>query len=464
MKHPHSKGISRRNFLGQASCAAVGSTALYSTLLNLAMSGRAAAAVPSNEYRALVCLFLGGGNDSYNMLSPLETDEYNAYKSIRADLALDGSTPELTPLPISDAGGRAFGIHPSMPEIRDLYDAGNLAFVANTGTLIRPTTLSDYEQKLDLPKGLFSHADQIKQWQTSVPQGTIGKGWGGRTADLLYSLNSNNQIAMNISLGGANVFQTGSEIIPYAIGSDGSVKVEGLGGTTAIDIARTAAVTSQLDIEYANLFEKTFVEKTKKSKDAADFFQNIIDSNTLSTPLDGSDLESDLAMVARSIKAAPSLGHTRQTFFVFVGGWDHHSDTIANQQSMLGMVSQAVGRFHDALVEIGMLDQVTLFQASDFGRTLNSNGKGSDHAWGGNYFVMGGGVNGGDVYGSYPNLADIASINTGRGRLIPSASVDEYASELVQWLGVQQSDLSTVLPNIGSFPGATDPHPLGFLA
>lgn len=470
MTTSNKKGISRRKFLGQANCAAIGSTTLFSSLLNLAMSNRVAASVPASEYRALVCVLLGGGNDSYNMLSPLESAEYNAYKSIRGDLALDSSTADLTPLPISDQGGRAFGIHPGMPEVRDLYNSGDLAFLANTGTLVRPTTLSMYNNGTDLPLALFSHSDQISHWQTSVPDrrlnagSEIGKGWGGRTADLLHSLNDSNQVSMNISVSGHNIFQTGQQIVPYGISDSGGLILDGHGGSSDIDIARTSAIASQLDLMYSNLFEKTFVNNSKSSLDAALYYQSVIDANPISVDMSDSNLEKDLKIVARSIKAASTLGHKRQTFFISAGGWDHHDNTIGNQAGMLPMVSKAVKKFRDAMVEIGMMDKVTLFQTSDFGRTLTTNSQGSDHAWGGNYLVMGGGVNGGDVYGDYPDFTNLAPIDTGRGRLIPSTSVDEYVSELIQWFGVPASELETVLPNIGNFPNGSQARPIGFLA
>jgi len=470
MKHSNKNGISRRRFLGQANCAALGSTTLFSSLLNLAMSNRVVASVPTNEYRALVCILLAGGNDSFNMLTPLESSEYNAYKNLRGDLALDGSTADLTPLPISDTGGRAFGIHPGMPELRDLYNSGDLAFIANAGTLVRPTSLSDYQNKNDLPLALFSHSDQVLHWQTSLPdrritnQSGIGRGWGGRVADLLHSLNDSNQVSMNISIAGHNTFQTGTQIVPYGISDDGALVPEGFGGASAIDMARTSAITNQLDLEYSNLFERTFVSNTKSALDLASYFQSVIDDNPISVGMNDSNLEKDLKMVARNIKAASTFGHKRQTFFVSFGGWDHHDNTLSQQAGMLPVVSKALKKFRDALVEIGMLDKVTLFQTSDFGRTLTTNGQGSDHAWGGNYLVMGGGVNGGEVYGAYPDFNNLGPIDAGRGRLIPSTSVDEYVSELVQWFGVPPSELSTVLPNIGNFPNGSQTRPIGFLA
>ncbi|MGF1451255.1 MAG: DUF1501 domain-containing protein [Opitutales bacterium] len=464
--------LNRRDFIGQASCAAVGSVSLFSTLLNLSMSGRAAAqsmpmATPgTDDYRALVCLFLAGGNDSFNMLVPRETSEYAAYQNIRKDLALTDT--ELTPQEITDAAsGKRYAIHPSMPQLRNLYNSGDLAFVANCGTLVRPTTLADYNSRTALPLGLFSHSDQISQWQTSVPNKRLGKGWGGRTADLLHSLNDSQQISMNISVSGSNVFQSGDTIVPYSITPDGSVLIEGDNQSSAINIGRSAAIDSALDQQYANLFKETFVRRTRAAKDAAEAFQSAVQNAPITTPFPDTRLGRELRMVAQAINAHSGLGQRRQTFFVQFGGWDHHDEVLNNQQYMLRLVDEAVAAFHAALVEIGMLDKVTLFEASDFGRTLTSNNRGSDHAWGGHYFVMGGAVKGGQLYGQYPDLADgsqFGSLDTGRGRLIPQVSVDEFSAEMALWLGVQPSDLDTVFPNIGNFyaPGGTAP-PVGFL-
>lgn len=459
---------SRRAFLGQASCAAVGSSSLFSTIFNLAMSGNAAAADLDNsgDYKALVCLFLAGGNDSYNMLVPLEAGEYGAYKSIRADLALDGSTPDRTPLPITDPSGRAFGVHPSLGPLRELYNSGRLAFIANAGTLVQPaTTLDMYRSGIGMPLGLFSHSDQIQQWQTSVPDVRVGKGWAGRLADVLHPNNAGQQISMNISLSGTNVLQNGNNVIPYSITSDGSIALGGYNGTTAIDQARTAAVNNMLDYQYSNLFEDTYVRKTRVAVDASEAFAAAVAGNEISTVFPTTDLGLQLRMVARTIKSHAALGHRRQTFFVQYGGWDHHSEVLNSQTTMLAVVADAVKAFHDALVELNMLDKVTLFQNSDFGRTLTTNNQGSDHAWGGNYFVMGGAVNGGRIYGDYPDFRNLTAIDTGRGRLIPGVSVDEYAAELARWFGVQKDKLADVLPNIGRFYNPqSNSMPIGFLS
>jgi uncharacterized protein (DUF1501 family) len=468
-KNPRPARISRRHFLGQASCAAVGSSALFSMLLNMRMANTAAAqAAPDpfdpNDYKALVCLFLAGGNDSFNMLVPSGTDEYAQYAAIRKDLAL--SQASLLSLNPVVGIGRTLGLHPSMGGLASLFNSGKAAFIANVGTLIEPVTKSQYESKsVALPLGLYSHSDQIRQWQTSIPQGTGAVGWGGRTADLLHSLNTNQDISMSISLSGINTWQIGQNIVPYAITENGSIGLSGYEGTWGMNAIRGAAIDSALDLEYRDLFEKSLHNVNNHAIEShVQFSQAIENVADFSTQFPDTHLGEELHMVAKTIAAHGPLGMRRQSFFVQRGGWDHHDEVISSQQYMLGEVSEAVAAFHSAMEEIGLDDSVTLFSASDFGRTLTSNGEGSDHAWGGNHFMVGGAVNGARIAGHYPDLIEDGDLDTGRGRLIPTTSCDEYFAELALWFGVPPSDLDTVLPNINAFynPGSTN-SPLGLL-
>lgn len=458
--------ISRRQFIGQASCAAVGSTALFNTLLNLRMVSTAAAQTIGNDYRALVCLFFGGGNDSFNMLVPRgnASHEYPEYAAIRADLALPQAS--LLPLNALNSMNRVLGLHPSMAGLQGLFENGKAAFVSNVGTLVERITKHQYENDLvPVPLGLYSHSDQIEQWQTSVPETSSPIGWGGRTADLLHSLNDNDVISMNISLSGNNVFQAGRDVIEYAISDDGSIGLDGYEGTWNNAAARATAIDSQLGLTYQNLFEQTFAKSSRGAIDAHYGFMAAINAQPpLTTVFPSTYLGSQLRMIARVIAARGALGMKRQTFFVMRGGWDHHDEVINNQQVMLGEVSDAVTAFYNATVELGIANGVTLFTASDFGRTLTSNGAGSDHAWGGNHFVVGGAVNGRRVFGQYPDLFEDNALDTGRGRIIPTTAVDEYFAELALWMGVDPVNLSTVLPNIGRFytPGSPN-NPLGFM-
>lgn len=451
---PDQRPITRRRFLGQASCAAIGSTALFNTLLNLRLAGTAAGQSigGGNDYKALVCLFLAGGNDSFNMLVPRGSTEYAEYQAIRRDLALPQE--ELLAINPLNAIGRQLGVHPSMADVQNLFEGGKLAFVANVGTLVERINKQQYENgSVPIPLGLYSHSDQIQQWQTSVPDRVTAIGWGGRTADLLTALNQNQQISMNISIAGSNVWQAGNQVVEYSISPYGATELEGYEGTWNYSAPRGAAIDSQLDLEYKNLFEQTFAQRTRGAIDASYLFMNAINSGpalTTTFPAD-SWLGAQLQMVARTIAARNTLNVRRQTFFVMAGGWDHHDEVINNQQVMLGDVSSCLGAFNAAMLELGMQDNVTLFTASDFGRTLTSNGAGSDHAWGGNHIVMGGAVQGQRIFGQYPDLYEDNPLDTGRGRLIPTTSVDELFADLALWLGVDKTNLPLVLPNIERF-------------
>ncbi len=467
-----SRPLSRRTFLGQASCAAISALPVLNTLLNLRLAGSVAAAEAigdPNDYRALVCIFLNGGNDSFNMLVPRGPAEHAEYALVRQDLALP--VDQLLPIhPIDDAG-RQLGLHPGLPEIQALFEAGHAAFVANVGTLVEPTTKLTYGNGLArLPFGLFSHSDQTEQWQTSIPDQRSGVGWAGRMADLIHDLNTNQSVSMNISLAGSNIWQTGNSVFEYAISKDGATELDGyrkyfLPGETLTQL-RSAAVDSQLAQDYANVLQRSFARSERSALDA---YEQFASATNLSLPAGAafpdSLLAEQLAMITRTVAGRGALGMSRQTFFVSVGGWDHHDDVLLNQGAMLPRVSAAIGAFYDALARLGLQNKVTLFIASDFGRTLTSNGRGSDHAWGGHSLVVGGAVNGRRIYGQYPDLYPDSPLDVGRGRLIPTTSVDAYFAELALWLGVSKQNLPLVLPNIARFYDlAGSAPPLGFLS
>ncbi len=461
--------ISRRTFLGQASCAAVSALPVLNTLLNLRLAGSVAAASASaTDYRALVCLFLNGGNDSFNMLVPRGAAEYAEYAAVRQDLAL----PQAQLLPITPLGnpGLLLGLHPGLPEIQALFESGDAAFIANVGTLVEPTNLLTYGNgAAQLPLGLFSHSDQIEQWQTSIPHQRSGVGWAGRMADLIHDLNANQAVSMNISLAGSNVWQTGNSIFEYAITQDGAVGLNGYKKEWVqeygLNQIRSAAIDGQLATDYANILQRSFARSERSALDAYDQFS--IATNVTLPPgatFPATSLAKQFQMIAKTVAGRDALGVSRQTFFISLGGWDHHDEVLANQAAMLPVVSQAIGAFFHALTLLGMQDRVTLFLASDFGRTLTSNGRGSDHAWGGNSLVAGGAVNGRRIYGQYPALHPDNPLDVGRGRLIPGISVDEYFAELALWLGVPKSSLPLILPNIARFyDTAGSVPPIGFL-
>jgi len=455
-------GMSRRNFLGTASCAAVGSTALFSTVLDLGMFN--ALAGTSGDYKALVCLFFGGGIDSYNLLVPRGAAEHAEYAQVRQDLAL----PQVDLLPITPAtpGGIQYGLHPNVPELQTMFGNNQLAFLSNVGTLVEPMTLQQYNDgSVRRPLGLFSHSDQAMHWQTSIPDRRNAVGWAGRMADVLGSVNTNPNISMNISLSGNNTFQSGNVTAHYTITDQGSRGLRGYGGTSLYDQVRTDSIDSLLAMTYQHLFEQTFANRMRGAIDAhLEFSAAIAALPPLQTVFSQTQLSQDFRMVAQTIQARQALGMCRQTFFISMGGWDHHDEVLTNQETMLPVVSAALSEFNTAMIEIGVQNDVTTFTASDFGRTLTSNGRGSDHAWGGNHMIMGGAVQGGDIYGQYPNLYLGNSLDTGRGRLIPTTSTDEYFAELALWFGVSRQDLELVLPNIRRFYDPTSPTtPLGMV-
>lgn len=469
--------ISRRRFLGQVSCAAVGSIPILSTLLSLRLAQDVAAvtAPGSGEYRALVCLFLSGGNDSFNMLVPRSPSAYATYRASRSNLAL--APADL--IDIHPVGLPNFAVHGGMPEVANLFETGKAAFIANVGTLIEPVqNRQQVDQNLRrLPLGLYSHSDQIEQWQTSVPHGRSGGGWSGRMVDLLKDLNSNQTVPMQISLDGSNVWQTGNTVSEYAITPHGATALNGYSPKFLqyqdVVNAMSGAVDSQLAQDYTNILAQTFNTKKRQALDA---YQTFAAATKPPLPrgvtFPNTHLGSRLAMVARTIQARAALGATRQTFFVQWGGWDHHDEVLNAQGAMLPQVSAAIGAFNDALVSLGMSDKVTLYTASDFGRTLTSNNGGSDHAWGSNQLVVGGTVRGKRIFGEYPSLTlnpesgrEVNPLDTGRGRFIPTTSCDSFFAELALWLGVSPSNLPLVLPNIGNFysTSASAP-PVGFMA
>ena len=469
-----SENISRRSFIGQANCAALGSAAVTSAALNLSLLGRlSGAGLPSvsdgDDYKALVCVFLSGGNDSFNMIAPAEGDGYAEYIATRGSVGLppSGAPGGLLPLdgtlPLPD--GRGLGVHPSLPVLQELYNSGEAAIVANVGTLVEPTTLASFENGVArLPAGLFSHSDQSMQWQSSLPdQRAARTGWGGRMSDLLDELNSVSNVSMNISGAGGNLFQSGVNTTSFDLGVNGSVQL--LGGTSPSAIVRREAIDGILAADYQNAFQRAFAARKQQSLIANEEYREAVErAPEINSPFSrGNSLSGQFRNVARTIAARDILGKRRQTFFVELGGFDLHGALGTGHPALLSILNDALSEFRAALLEMGVWNDVTTFTSSDFSRTLGTNGSGTDHAWGGNHFIMGGDVQGGQVYGTYPSLALESEIDTGRGRLIPSTSVDEYVSDLALWMGVSPSSLPLVLPNLSRFHSPATTPAVGYM-
>lgn len=467
----HPQSLTRREFIGQANCAALGSAAVTASILNLSMLGRVAAAdTPADgDYKALVCVFLNGGNDSFNMIAPGSGDGYQEYLAARGEVGLPpiGDTSGLLALngAVSETDDRQLGVHPSLPILRDLYNEGKAAIVANVGTLVQPTSLTGILQgTAKLPNGLFSHSDQMQQWQTSVPDDRqAATGWGGRMADLLRSENAPSNVSMNISANGENIFQTGGVSTPFAIGASGAVELSAWRQNWFRH--RRFAVENILDQEYQNVLERALVSKKQKAIAAnSDYVDALAAAPGLNASFTASNpLAVQLKNVARTIAARTQLGVKRQTFFVEMGGFDLHGRLDSQHPLLLERVQTALSEFFAALDELCLSEHVTTFTSSDFARTLSTNGSGTDHAWGGNHVVFGGAVKGGKVYGTYPELALESALDTGRGRLIPTTSVDEYVSDLALWMGVSKANLPLVLPNLSRFHDPNSGPAMGYM-
>ncbi len=414
---------------------------------------------PFTDYRALVCVFLFGGNDSFNMLVPRSGAEYNAYAASRQNLAIDQAV--LLPINPLTPDGAAYGLHPSMPGLQQKFESGAAAIVSNMGPLLAPTTKTDFlSGSALLPPQLFSHNDQQDQWH-SLKGVTVSKtGWAGRVADLIRASVTDQRLATNASLFGATLFQSADETVAYVMGPGGPVQFEGFSDEGLL-LEQRLAFERVIGATYNTVYERAFAEIQQRALAAADLVSDAIDNApALATEFPTSQLGRQLETVARLIAVRDRLSMERQIFFVAAGGFDSHDNQNQDQPGLLGDVSAALAAFHDATVELTVAEQVTAFTQSDFGRTLTSNGDGTDHAWGGNQVVIGGAVRGRDIYGSYPLLEIGGPEDVGGGRMIPTTSADQYAATLARWFGVDDADLDVVAPHLGNFAV----RDLGFLA
>jgi uncharacterized protein (DUF1501 family) len=466
-----SEPLTRRRFIGQSACAGLGLTGLLSTVgtLRLFTANLAAQSLPGDDYKALVCLFLFGGNDGNNVLIPNDNDGFAAYTRDRGILALPRT--DLLPLTFAQsADGRPYGVHPSLGRIQNLFNRGRAAFVCNVGTLVAPITKADYlSGGAAIPPYLFSHNDQQVQWQTSLPGAQRQIGWGGRLADLLQSLNTGSQVSMNISLAGNNFFQVGNEVFQYHVGPNGSVGLQDFTANWTPVMEQYQAMTQIRNRSYGHLFEQEYADVLNRAVANDTLLKSVLAGipdyaqyfTASQLPTGGlTPVAAQLRMILRLIMARSALGMRRQIFFAALGGFDTHDDQLNDHAALLGMLSNAIADFTDAAEALGVGNNVTLFTASDFNRTYNSNGKGSDHAWGNHQIVTGGAVRGGRLYGDFPRLEISGPDDTGtRGSWIPGVSTDEFSATMAGWFGVPPGDLDLVLPNIGRFARPN----LGFL-
>lgn len=461
--------VSRRDFLR------LGTGTLASSAVLSSMVGwhRVLAATPADTsgYKALVCLYLVGGNDGFNWLVPLTQAGYSAYAAARGNLALAQS--DVLPLVGPSASGTAalasdgyqYGIHPGCPEMKTLFDSGNLAVLGNVGTLIAPTTPAQIQaNSVSLPPQLFSHIDQLTQWQTSYAGSAERYGWAGRVADLYAAQGYTPQLAMNIDIGGANYLQQGAQTNMYVLGTSGAPVLDdtsntgyrsGLRAQTAQQLLSLAASDSNLLVQQYAAIQQRAAAKVSIVNQA------LSAAGDLTTPFPAysgdSGLGDQLHEVARVIKAQSAIGDSRQIFFVMLNGFDTHNNQLNIQAQLLPIVSKNLSTFWAAMTELSMTSQVTLFTATEFGRTLSSNGDGTDHAWGNHHVILGGAVQGGQYYGSMPSLV-IGGANdfgAGLGQMVPTTSTDQYAATLAAWFGVPTSSLTTLFPNLSNFPSTS---------
>ncbi|MEY4749616.1 MAG: hypothetical protein RIQ60_1830 [Pseudomonadota bacterium] len=459
---------SRRHFLRSAtSLAAALPDARAPLALSLAGLGalaadRARAADTSTGYRALVCLFMHGGCDTHNWVVPTDASGYADYAQVRAELAWP--TSKLLPLTSNTQGsGRTFGMPTELAALRGWYESGRAAVLANVGTLVRPISKAEFQTGgAAVPSKLFSHNDQQSMWQSLAPEGAPS-GWGGRMGDLLMSANQQ-PVFTTVAANGNAVFLTGNAVFQYQVGADGPIGVNALSSTWLMG-SNSAAPTLRrvlLAGRGRNEFQTEHVRIMQRSLDTTGVLRSAIAATpiaALPTAMANDSLAKQLRIVAQMIAAGPGLGMKRQVFMVAIGGFDSHANQMRDQPGLMTRVANAADWFLRALEGVGMLGNATLFSASDFGRTLTSNGSGSDHGWGSHHFIAGGAVRGSNIYGSFPVTALGTTTDIGSGRLLPTTSVTEYAATLGRWMGLSDSELLTVLPNLGNFSSAG----LGFL-
>jgi uncharacterized protein (DUF1501 family) len=512
MNHP----ASRREFLRRAGSVSLLGGVSAPFALNLATVG-AAAAQTAGDYKALVCIFLFGGSDTYNVVLPTDTASFANYNAIRSQgadsiaLLAPGTAPNpgaaagsparlggVVPINPANAQGRSFALHPNLAPVAALFDtAKRVAIVPNVGPLLQPLTKATFNT-LPKPPKLLSHNDQQSTWQAMAPEGARA-GWGGRMADLLVdaanSGNASSPIFTSISASGTAVFLAGHKVRQYRVGSGGASRLGGNGDTlfgsaAAMSALRTLSATARsphlLEQDYAAVVDRSVVAQALLATSlpapglapwgtpAANYSQNNDpllryvnnNGNTAANPL-----ANQLQVVARTIAARAALGVGRQVFMVELGGFDTHENQNPTQADLMSRLAHALQYFDTTLLALGMANNVTTFTATEFGRTFTTNGGGTDHGYGSHQFVMGGAVNGGDLYGAFPVLGTKnANDNTfsspdqlGNGSLLPTTSVDQYAATLARWFGVPASDLTgsagSLFPNLGRFAS----QDLGFM-
>lgn len=453
---------SRRRFLQSASGLLVPSLIPFAAHGAHARLQDVVRLAAGEDYRALVCVFMFGGNDANNLIVPRDPADYTRYAGPRGRLAI--SRDQLLAVKPTNVQGREFGFHPSMTVMQTLFNAGKAAVVANVGTLAQPITKAQYNAgSVPRPTNLFSHSDQQFLWNTAMADNSVRSGWGGRVGDRVAAMNQSGSLTTCMSVAGNSTFLSGDTIQSFPVSPSGQFGLDFYENSTETQplstgikklIGQSAARVNIMDGVWLDILSGAITNQKQIS--AA-----LNGASPFTTVFPNTGLGQAMRMIARLIVARSAFGAKRQVFFAALGGFDTHGeDQMQRQAELLGEVSDAMSALHNATAEINMAENVTAFTASDFSRNFVTNGKGSDHAWGSHHVVVGGAVKGNAMYGTFPNQTVDGPDDVGKGTWIPTTSVDQYAATMANWFGVKGADLNAVFPNLSRFPSAN----LGFMA